>query len=203
MIVIISVEESLFLLAVHEVVGGVEVKHQVFGRLGMGSEELIDQYLSDLDQSLMVDAVLEATEGRCGGEGGFGLGRPSGDHLEHGVGAEGPMVVEVLVSQGDGGDALREQDALVVDDESGITGVRDGRVQSVEEADSIGHLPQQEGATVGGEPSALEIGDDGLGATPGKVEGIAVTVCHSDGLGYCGRGSSLIHILQYVRPSRN
>jgi hypothetical protein len=33
----------------------------VFGRLGVGGDELIDQNLGDLDQSLAVDAVLEAT----------------------------------------------------------------------------------------------------------------------------------------------
>jgi hypothetical protein len=63
-IVIISVEESVLLLAMHEVVGGVEVEHQVFGGPGMGGDELIDQDPGDLDQGLAVDAVLQATEGR-------------------------------------------------------------------------------------------------------------------------------------------
>jgi hypothetical protein len=63
-IVIISVEGSVLLLAMHEVVGGVEVEHQVLGGPGMGGDELIDQDLRDLDPGLAVDAVLEATEGR-------------------------------------------------------------------------------------------------------------------------------------------
>src|SRR6266508_6685952 len=119
--IIIPVEESLLLLAVDGVVGGVEVEDQVLGWPGMGGEELIDQDLGGLDQGLAVDAVLEATERRCRGEGLFGLGRSSGGHLERGVGAEGLMVVEILVAKGDGGDPLSEQGALAVDDESGIT----------------------------------------------------------------------------------
>ena len=61
--VIISVEETPLLLAVDGVVGGVEVEHQVVGRLGVGGDELIDQNLGDLDQGLTVDAVLEPAEG--------------------------------------------------------------------------------------------------------------------------------------------
>src|SRR4051812_12085284 len=96
------------------------------------------------------------------------------------------MVVEVLVAQGDGGDPLGEQGALVVDDEDRMAGVGDRRVEGVAEADPVGHLGEEQGAAVGGEPSALEVGDDGLGPTSGKVEGIAVTVCPGDGLA-CGR----------------
>ena len=75
---------------------------------------------------------------RVGGEaeGHLGLGRLSGGDLERGVGAEGLMVVEILVAQGDGDDPLGEQGALVVDDEDGMTGVGDGRVEGVEEAES-------------------------------------------------------------------
>ena len=107
--IIIPVEEPLLLPTVHEVVGGVEVEDQVLRRPGMGGDELIDQDLGDLDQGLAVDAVLEAAEGRGRGEGQLGLGGASGGDLEHGVAAEGLMVVEVLVAQGDGDDPLGEQ----------------------------------------------------------------------------------------------
>ena len=99
------------------------------------------------------------------------------------------MVVEVLVAQGDGDDPLGEHGLLVVDDEDGLAGVGDGRVEGVEEAEAVGDLAEQQGAGVGGEPSAAEVGDDGLGPEPGKAEGVAVTVCHSGGLALEGLGS--------------
>ena len=64
MVILISVEESLLLLAVHGVVGGIEVEDRVFGRLGMGGDEWIDDDLGELDQGRAIDAVFEATESR-------------------------------------------------------------------------------------------------------------------------------------------
>ena len=63
------------------------------------------------DQRLAVDAVFEAAEGWGRGAGQLGIGASSGGHLQHGVGAEGLMVVEVLVAQseGEGEDPLGEQ----------------------------------------------------------------------------------------------
>ena len=113
------------------------------------------------------------------------------------------MVVEVLVSQGDRDHPLCEHGARVVDDEDGMARVGDGGVEGLEETDVVADLAEQKRPGVGGEPAALEIGDDGLGAEAGKVEGVAVTVCHSDGLAFGGHGVLLIHILQYVRSSRN
>jgi len=56
---------------------------------------------------------------------------------------------------------------------------------------------------IGRQRAALEVGHDSLGPVTGKLERVAVTVCHSDGLAYWRTGSSLIQILQYVRPSHN
>src|SRR4051812_44613336 len=97
MMIIVAVEESLLLLAVHAVVGGVEVEDQVLGRLGMGGDELIDEGLGELDQCLAIDAILESTERRWRGEGQLGVGGPSCGQLQRRVGAEGLVVVEVLV----------------------------------------------------------------------------------------------------------
>jgi hypothetical protein len=66
--IIVAVEESALLLAVDEVVGGVEVEDQVLGGIEMRGDELIDQGLGDLDQGLAVDAVLEPAEGGGRGE---------------------------------------------------------------------------------------------------------------------------------------
>ena len=69
--------------------------------------------------------------------------------------------------------------------------------------EAVADLAEEQGAGICGEPAALEIGDDGLGPESGKVDGLVVTLCHSGGLAFGGVWSSLIHILQYVRPPRN
>jgi len=168
----------------------------------MRCDESIDQDLGDLDQGLAVDAVLQPAEGRRRGQGPIGLGRPAGGQLGGGVAAERLMVVEVLVAQGDGRDPLGDHGVLVVDDECGISGVGDGGVEGIEEPEVVSDLAEQQGAGVGGEASAVEIGDDGLGSEAGKVKGIAVTVRHSGGLAVCGWGRVLTQSLQGVRPSR-
>ena len=92
---------------------------------------------------------------------------------------------------------------LVVDGEDGMARVGDGVVEGVEESDGVGDLAEEEGAGVGGEPAAEEIGADLLGPEGGKVEGLGVTVCHGDGLAVGGIWASLIQILQHVRLSHN
>src|SRR5512142_850475 len=64
--IIIAVAEAALLLAVHRVVGGIEVEDQVLGRGAVGGDELVDQDLGDADQGRAIDAVLEAAE--VGGE---------------------------------------------------------------------------------------------------------------------------------------
>ena len=71
-----------------------------------------------------------------------------------------------------------------MDDEPGITWIGDRRIEGVEESHLVGEFPKQQRPTIGGQLPALKIGVDRIGATPGKVEGIPVTVCHGGGLPY-------------------
>ena len=48
-VVVIAVEEAAFLIAVHGVVGGVEVQHQFLGRRGVGGDERLHQRLGHPD----------------------------------------------------------------------------------------------------------------------------------------------------------
>ena len=57
--IIVSVEESALLLAMHEVVGGVEVKNQMLRRRGVGGDELIDENLGKTYQRLAIDTSLK------------------------------------------------------------------------------------------------------------------------------------------------
>jgi hypothetical protein len=144
--VIVPVEEAALLPAVDRVVGGVEVEDRVRRRLGMGGDELVDEGAADAGQGLAVDAVLQAAKGRRRGEGRLRLGDHPGGHLQRGVGPQVLMIVEVLVSQGEGDDPLGEHGLLIVDEEGGVTRVGDRGVEGVEEAEAIGGLTQEQGA---------------------------------------------------------
>ena len=106
------------------------------------------------------------------------------------------MVVALLGSRGDGGDPLCRQGASVGDEGSGIAGAGADGVAGVEETDRVGALGAPRGVAVGGGPSALGSGGAGLGAAAGKVAGLTVPVCPSDGLASGRIGASLIQILQ-------
>ena len=62
MMIIMSVKEPSFLLAVNGIVSGVEVEDQMLGRLRMGRDELIDEDFTDANEGLALDAILQPTE---------------------------------------------------------------------------------------------------------------------------------------------
>ncbi|SIO13396.1 hypothetical protein SAMN05444166_2632 [Singulisphaera sp. GP187] len=69
------------------------------------------------------------------------------------VGAEGLLVVEVLIADGEDDDPLSEHGLLVVDDSGKPARVGNGLVEDVEESESLADLAKQEDVGVGGEPS--------------------------------------------------
>src|SRR6185312_6130152 len=168
--IIISVKEAVLLLAVDAIVGGVEVEDQVCRWRRVGSDALVDEDLSELEQGLSLNAILQPAQGgrRC--EGQLRLGWFPGSHLENRIGAEGLVVIEILVPQGNRGGSLGDHGALVMDDEAWVSGVGNGGVECVKEADLVGGIAEQQGTGVGSEQAAPEIGDDGLGAEARKVE---------------------------------
>src|ERR1017187_1570171 len=180
--IIVSVEEAALLVAVDAVVGGVKVEDQMLWGHRVRGDELVDQDLGDLDQGFAIEAILQAAECRRRGEGQFRLGGLPGGDLEHGVNAKVLMVVEVLLPQGDCGYALGDHGTLVVNDEDGVSGVGDGGVYGVEQADLVVDLAEQQRTGICSESSTLEVREDGLGPEGGKVEAVWVTVCHSGGL---------------------
>jgi hypothetical protein len=97
------------------------------------------------------------------------------------------MVVEVLVAQGQGDDPLGDQGALVVDDQRRAAGVGDDLVEGTEQPDLLADLAEEQGAGIGGEPAALEVGDDRPGPRLEKDRGwrlqsvIAVASRREDG----------------------
>ena len=137
----------------------------------MGGDELIDQHLG-ICQGLAVGPVLQAAEGRGRGEGQLGVGERPAASWRSGIGAEGLVIVEVFVAEGDGDDPLGDHGPLGVDDEDGMSGVGDGGVDGVEEAEAVVDLAEEQGAGVGGEPPPVKSATTALGPRLEKGRGL-------------------------------
>ena len=182
MVVVIAVEETVLLVAVDGVVGGVDVEDEFLGRRGERCDELFDEDRSDAGQGFAVDAVLEPAEGGRRGEFGdaAGVGMVGGGLPERIV-AEAVVIVEVFVSGGEAEEAVGQERALRVDDEQGMTRVGDGFVESVEQADLFVGFPQEQQAGIGGEVPGGELGDEFAALDAGKGDGLCGTLCHRGG----------------------
>ena len=96
-VVVVAVEEASLLMAVHRIVGGVDVEHDLLGRRREGGDIGLDQNPVDAPGPGPLGPVLEAAQGRRAGQHPVALGR----RLHGQVMAQGVMVVEVLVAQRD------------------------------------------------------------------------------------------------------
>ncbi|HKI31791.1 MAG TPA: hypothetical protein VKA46_07975 [Gemmataceae bacterium] len=95
-LVVVAVPEGQLLLAVGRVIDGVQVERQM-ARWGVkGGDELVEEHVPQPLEGLDGDRILEAGQRRLTGQ-VIVLGGAVGDELEDGVGAEGIVVVLVLV----------------------------------------------------------------------------------------------------------
>lgn len=63
--VVVRAEVPFVLLAMHRIVGGIEVQDQFLWRLGQRGDELLDQHAMQIDHRLAVGARFEAAQGRA------------------------------------------------------------------------------------------------------------------------------------------
>src|SRR5262245_9537954 len=115
--------------------------------------------------------------------------------------AEAVVVVEVLVAQAEGENALLEEFGERVLHQVGVAVIGKAGGELVEEVELGLHLAQQEAAGIGGDRSAVEVGDD---VTPPKVledQFPVVTVCHGAAVsGVASKGLSLFPLCQLRNP---
>ncbi len=139
----ISGKEPSLGLAMDAVGGGVEGENQ--GRRGrvVGGEVLIEQDLSDAEARLAVDAVFQAAKGGWRGQSRLLVGDFVSGELQGGIPAEGEVVIEIFVSQGDCDDALGKQSLLVMDQQMGLARIGDGVVECVEQSDMVSEFAEQ------------------------------------------------------------
>lgn len=63
----------------------------------------------------------------------------------------------------------------------GVTGIGQGAIESVEQAEAAVDFAQEQGTGVGRKGAAGEIGFEASGIQTGKAEGVGVTLCHRGG----------------------
>lgn len=81
------------------------------------------------------------------------------------------VVVEILVTEGDAGDALGQQGPQGVHPEPGVAVILEARGHPVEEPDEAVDLPQQQRPGVRRDRSAVECGAHPAAPEPLKCEG--------------------------------
>jgi hypothetical protein len=124
--------------------------------------------------------------------GGIGLADDGGQER---ITAEVVVVVEVLVAQRQGGDALGDQLLHGVFGEAGVAVVGEAGGELAEDAGESLGLAEQQGAAVGGDGAAVEVGEDVAAAEHGKVEVGRVTLCfHRAALVRCRRWLAQLHL---------
>ena len=74
-VVVVAVEEASLLMAVHRIVGGVDVEHDLLGRRREGGDIGLDQNPVDAPGPGPLGPVLEAAQGRRAGQHPVALGR--------------------------------------------------------------------------------------------------------------------------------
>jgi hypothetical protein len=149
-LVVIAVPEGQLLLAVGRVVHGVQVERQVARRCVEGGDELIDEHVAQALEGLDADRVLEARQGGLAGQVVI-LGRAVGDELEDGVGAQGGVVVLVLVPGEDAVDPGPGHLQEGVLREAGVAGVVQGVGEGPGEPDALVELADGEQPGIAGE----------------------------------------------------
>ena len=93
--VVIAVEEAPLLMAVHRIVGGIHVQHNLFGRPLEGGDEGRGQNLVNRPRPIPFGPVLEAAQRRRAGQSPVAPGR----RLQGKVMAQGRVIVQILVAQ--------------------------------------------------------------------------------------------------------
>jgi hypothetical protein len=193
------VEEAALLIAVHRVVGGVEVEDDAPGRTTVGAQKLVDEEGVDgvavIDDFLVArggagvgGGELEAVEGALTGQGVAAIAGlasvgaqqialADGDGQKRVI-AKGVMIAQVLVAAHQSEDPLGNELLKRVLDQLGAAVVGETCGEALEQPRPHGDLAQQEDPTIRADPSGVEPADNLLTKVPVEFE---LTSLHSVG----------------------
>ena len=195
---VISLEEAALLLAVHRVVGRVEVEDDLRRRSLVAAQEVADEQaldgvvvVADLLVALtIVDdrrRELEPVERALAGQRvplvPLTLARRTRDVVladrqrQHRVVPEPVVVVQVLVAADDAEHPLGHQFLHAVLDAAGIPVVPEARREPAKQPGPQGQLPHEQQSAVRGDPSGVERGLDSAAIFGLKFEPPRVTPC--------------------------
>ena len=158
----VGIEQRQLLLAVHHVVGVVDVEHDRCRRAGVAAAEQIDEAGADPIQRPRVGQVLQVREGRLARNGTAGLRRTlAGDHQRRIV-AQRIEVVGILVAGGDRHHAGGHHRPIGVDDEERVAPVGERVGNHRGEVQATGRLAQHDQPAVRGEVAGVPRGCERL-----------------------------------------
>src|SRR5262249_2563861 len=124
-----------------------------------GGDELVEEDVAQALEGLDGDGVLEAGQRRLAGQVVL-VGGAVGDELEDGVGAEGVVIVLVLVAGEDAVDAGADHLPVGVLGEVGVAGVVQGVGEGAGETDTFVELADGEQPGVAGELARRRLDDE-------------------------------------------
>ena len=144
-VVVVGTEVTPFLIAVNQIVGGVEVEHQFFRRALERSNELFDQNPLRGHRRGAISAVLEPAQGRAGGRRLILAHR----RLQRQVVAQPVVVVEVFVTLAQTEHPLSQQLLGGVLHQPRVARIRQHLRHRLQQSESSLDLPQQQQPAVG------------------------------------------------------
>jgi hypothetical protein len=185
---------SPLLLAVHRIVGGVEIDDDARGRLGMCI--LVERHEQPLDRAgIVCDLVvgispdlrrmLEPVERRLAGERravGALRGQAPGEDAQHRVMSQLIMIVDILVAERDADDALAQQARQLMDDGVRIAAILEALRQPRHQTDRLVGLTEQQRAGVRSDPAAVESAHNNAAFGGSEIERILATLCRHRGV---------------------
>ena len=172
--VVVAVEEAALLLAVHRVVGGVEVEDEFLGRRIEGGDEARHQDLVDTPRPGPAGGVLEAAQRRRAGQRPV----PPGRRLQGEIKAKGRVVVDVLVAQRQGEHPLAQHGGKSMLDIAPLPGVGQPPSHRGRQSQQPVRLTKQQHATVAGDLATRKVSLNAPPAAGWKLETQRGTIRH-------------------------
>ena len=185
--VVVAVEEPAFLMAVQRIVGGVEVEHDLLGRLRVRLEEEVDE--QRLDRRRVVADLLvaggdlarqfEPVQRRLAGDRRAVLapGRElAGQNRHHRVVAKLVVIVQVLVAERDAEHALADERGDRVLDEPRVPRVAEASGEPANQIEPPVGGAEQQPARVRRQRAAVELGHHGPAFDPCKQARFCATL---------------------------
>ena len=189
---VIAMEEPAFLMAVHQIVGGIQVEHDLPRRPGVRLDEQIHQQPLD-GRRIMADLVVagrfrpaqfQPVQRRLARHRRAVLPTRlelAGQHCHHRVMAQMVVVVQILVTQRDAEHALANKRPHTVFDQIPAPPIDEARRKPINQADRPIRCLQQHATGIRRDRPAIERSDDTTSSNACKVKLRCTTLCRHRG----------------------